>query len=127
MSTFIPPSAAPATVLQTAGTLERAPALTAPSAVVPPKAPNQRAVPIEEVTRPTQEAMQTAARHIEDFVRSVGRNLSFSVDNSTGYAIVRVTDPETGALIRQLPDEETLRISRAIGYMQEGTLVDQRA
>jgi flagellar protein FlaG len=114
-------------VLQTACTLERAPALTAPSAVVPPKAPSQRSVPIEEVTRPTQEALHMAARHIEDFVRSVGRNLSFSVDDSTGYAVVRVTDPETGVLIRQLPDDETLRISRAIGYMQEGMLVDQRA
>jgi flagellar protein FlaG len=56
----------------------------------------------------------------------MGRNLSFSVDAASGYNVVRVVNPDTGELIRQLPSEELLKISR---YFQRlnNVLVSQSA
>jgi flagellar protein FlaG len=47
------------------------------------------------------------------------------VDGETKRVIVKVIDTETGELIRQLPSEETLAISRAIGVVQKGLLLKQ--
>ncbi len=81
---------------------------------------------MEETTRPTREAVEQAASRIEKFVKSVGRSMDFSVDNSTGRSILRVVDPQSGEVIRQLPPEETLRVAKAVEYMQS-MLVHQRA
>jgi flagellar protein FlaG len=67
---------------------------------------------VNEVTQPTREVVAKAAEQIQSFVQSMGRNLSFSVDETTGYHVVRVVNPSTGELVRQLPSEELLKISR---------------
>jgi len=56
----------------------------------------------------------------------MGRNLNFSVDEVTGYNVVRVINPETNELVRQLPSEELLKIAR---NMQDlgSVLVSQKA
>ena len=118
-------AAAAAPLLQTAGTLpERTAAAPAALAASVPTA--ARAAPVQETTAPTRQAVDQAARHIEDFVRSVGRSLDFSVDASSGHSVLRVVDPNSGEVIRQLPAEETLRIARSIDYFQS-MLVHQRA
>ena len=83
-------------------------------------------VSADEVAQPSREAVDQAARHIQSFVKSVGRSLDFSVDQSTGQTVLRVVNPDNGELIRQLPGDETLRIAKAIDYMQS-MLVNQRA
>ena len=120
-------AAAAPTLLQTAGTLpERSPAapvsLSAPVSVAPSPRPSH----VEENTASSRAAVDQAARHIEDFVKSVGRSLSFSVDESTGHQVLRVVDPNSGEVLRQLPADETLRIARSIDYFQN-ILVHQRA
>jgi len=81
---------------------------------------------VEAAMAPTREAVQEAAKRIEEFVQSVGRALSFSVDSSTGRSILRVVDPQSGEVVRQLPPEEVLRVARAVDFMQ-GVLVNHRA
>jgi flagellar protein FlaG len=56
--------------------------------------------------------VHAAAELIDRFLRSAGRELSFSVDQVTGRTVVSIRDPATGSLIRQLPSEEALRIAR---------------
>lgn len=56
----------------------------------------------------------------------VSNSLDFSVDDSTGKAIVRITDRETGELIRQIPSEEMMEIARSLDKMQ-GMLLRQKA
>ena len=123
-------SAMPAPLLQSAGTLparSEGPAETASASREPVSAPPARpTVSAEEVARPSREAVEQAARHIESFVKSVGRSLDFSVDPTTGDNVLRVLNPENGEVVRQLPAEETLRIARAVDYMQS-VLVNQRA
>jgi len=120
-------AAAAPTLLQTAGTLpERSRSIAASSQSPVSVAPSPRPSHVEETTAASREAVDQAARHIEDFVKSVGRSLSFSVDESTGYHVLRVVDPNSGEVVRQLPADETLRIARSIDYFQN-VLVHQRA
>jgi flagellar protein FlaG len=127
----LPPVAQPAPLLQSAGTLparsERADqAAAAPQAPVAAPAPSALAVSGAEVAKPSREAVVQAAQHIESFVKSVGRSLDFSVDPTTGDNVLRVLNSESGEVVRQLPSEETLRIARAVDYIQS-VLVNQRA
>jgi flagellar protein FlaG len=81
---------------------------------------------INETSRPTREAVAKAAADLQEFVKSMGRNLNFSVDETTGYHIVRVVNPDTGELIRQLPSEELLKVARDFQRLNN-VLVSQRA
>jgi len=81
---------------------------------------------VNEAAQPTREVVAKAAADLQEFVSSMGRNLNFSVDETTGYNVVRVVNPDTGELIRQLPSEELLKISRDFQRLNN-VLVSQRA
>lgn len=81
---------------------------------------------VEQTSQPTRDVVAKAAEELQNFVRSMGRNLSFSVDETTGYHVVRVMNPDTGELIRQLPSEELLKISREFQRLNNA-LISQRA
>jgi flagellar protein FlaG len=87
---------------------------------------NIKSVNLDEVTQPSREVVAKAAAQLQSFVQSMGRNLNFSIDESSGYHVVRVVNPDTGELIRQLPSEELLKISRDFQRLNIG-LVSQRA
>ena len=63
------------------------------------------------VTAPVEMDLHQAAALIDQFLRNAGRELSFSVDDSTGIVVVSVRDPRSGELIRQMPSAEALRIA----------------
>jgi flagellar protein FlaG len=81
---------------------------------------------VNEAAQPTREVVAKAAAQIQEFVHSMGRNLNFSIDETSGYHVVRVVNPDTGELVRQLPSEELLKISRDFQRLNNA-LVSQRA
>jgi len=81
---------------------------------------------VNVAAQPTQEVIQKTAQQLESFVQSMGRDLSFSVDSTTGYHVVRVTNPQTGEVVRQLPSEELLKIAESMQTLGSG-LVNQVA
>jgi len=81
---------------------------------------------VVQFNKPSAEAIAKAAEDIQNFVKDMGRNLSFSVDEVTGYNVVRVVNPETNELIRQLPSEELLKIARSMKDLGN-VLVNQKA
>jgi flagellar protein FlaG len=81
---------------------------------------------VNEAAQPTREVVEKAAREIQAFVQKMGRNLNFSIDETTGYHVVRVVNPDTGELVRQLPSEELLKIARDFERLNN-VLVSQRA
>ena len=81
---------------------------------------------VDAASQPTREVVAKAAADIQQFVQSMGRNLSFSVDEVSGYHVVRVVNPSTGELVRQLPSEELLKIARDFERLNN-VLVSQRA
>jgi len=81
---------------------------------------------VAQSSKPSTDAIAKAAEDIQNFVKDMGRNLSFSVDEATGYNVVRVVNPETNELIRQLPSEELLKIARSMKDLGN-VLVNQKA
>ena len=81
---------------------------------------------VQKESQITQEVVAKAATQIQNFVQEMGRNLSFTVDETTGYNVVRVMNPETNEVIRQLPSEELLKIARSMEQLNS-VLVNQKA
>lgn len=75
-------------------------------------------------------SLERASAQIESYVRSSGRDLQFRVDDESGRVVVSVRDSETGELIRQIPNEELLRIAQAIEQRDarnQNVLIDDEA
>lgn len=77
----------------------------------------------QQVQKPKVEAPDPAemARSVEDAVaklnelmRNDDRSLNFSVDKSTDRVVVRVVDTNTQEVIRQIPNEEALKLAEYI-------------
>ncbi|HAQ86656.1 MAG TPA: flagellin [Pseudomonas sp.] len=77
---------------------------------------------IQAVTSPAEaEAQQSTADLVEKFrsqMQNIQRDLSFSVDDSTGDVVVRVIDGESGKIVRQIPSEEILRLTERLDEMR---------
>jgi flagellar protein FlaG len=93
-------------------------------AAVPAQVSQQANLPPEQ---PTREQVQKAIEEVRKSVsQSVSNNLQFSMDEDTGKTIVRVTDVQTGELIRQIPSQEMVELAKALDRMQ-GALLRQEA
>jgi flagellar protein FlaG len=86
-------------------------------------------VRVEEFAQPTKEVMQRAADQIKGYLTESGRNLNVFVDESAGYYVTTVLNPNNGEVVRQIPADETLRIARNVQEMPglQGLFVDRRA
>lgn len=70
--------------------------------------------------------LQEAVDSMNDFVRSLRNTLNFSIDKDTGRTVVKVIDQATDEVIKQIPSEEMLAISKAIDKLK-GLLIEQKA
>jgi flagellar protein FlaG len=93
----------------------------AAEAVKQPEAPKVQSAPAIP-----QKQIDQALERIKTAMPAKANALSFSVDDKSGDTIVRVTDTETGELIRQIPSKELVEIAKALDKMQ-GTLLKQSA
>ena len=86
-------------------------------------------VRVEEFTRPTREVMQRAADQIRGYLTDSGRDMNVFVDDSAGYYVTTVVNPNNGEVVRQIPADETLRIARNVQEMPglQGLFVDRHA
>jgi flagellar protein FlaG len=66
----------------------------------------------------TDLSIENALAEISEFVQNNGRQLNFSVDEGSQKNVVKVTDSETGEIIRQIPSEEVLRLSERLQNLQ---------
>lgn len=68
----------------------------------------------ERVPLPAKDQVKAVVEQIDSFLKAAGRELQFQVDEESGEIIVRVRDPATGDVIRQIPGEEALRMARTL-------------
>jgi flagellar protein FlaG len=66
----------------------------------------------------TESQIASAASQISDFVNSNSRQLNFSVDDASNKPVVKVTDANSGEVIRQIPSEEVLELSERLKDLQ---------
>ncbi|MFZ9161742.1 MAG: flagellar protein FlaG [Burkholderiaceae bacterium] len=74
----------------------------------------------------SRESAQALVKQITQQLEDSGRSLALSVDEVAGDIVTRVLNPNTGELVRSIPSEEMLRISRNLMSI-EGLLVNQSA
>jgi flagellar protein FlaG len=67
-----------------------------------------------------------AVKQLNDTAQLFNTQLQFSVDKDTGRRVVKVTDSQTNQVIRQIPSEDVLRLSKAIDDFK-GLLVKDTA
>lgn len=97
-----------------------APLAAAPAgSVIAPKPDGQgddkaQANSAESVAKQVDKPVEEAVTSIQNFVQNIRRDLSFSLDDSSGRVVVKVTDSASGEVIRQLPSEEALRLAESL-------------
>ncbi|TDQ36693.1 flagellar protein FlaG [Thiopseudomonas denitrificans] len=65
-----------------------------------------------------REQLEELAEDIQQATRVMQRNLNFSVDDSTGFTVIKVTDALSGDVIRQMPTEDALRLAERLDEMR---------
>jgi uncharacterized FlaG/YvyC family protein len=79
---------------------------------------------VSETARPPHQEAAPKARHVDAALHgtglpqapvagAAGARVTLSVDAQLRETIIKVVDPETGKVIRQIPAEERLRMQRA--------------
>lgn len=67
---------------------------------------------------PSTHDIRNAAKVLNHLAESVNTSVSFHVDDSTGITVIKVIDTEKNQVIRQIPSEEVLSLSKAIDTQQ---------
>jgi len=60
------------------------------------------------------DTVDAAAAKLENYMQSISRDLQFKVDNQSGDVIVTVLDPSTNEVIRQIPGEDAIALSKRV-------------
>ncbi|WP_102795742.1 flagellar protein FlaG [Bowmanella denitrificans] len=74
-------------------------------------------VKVEE-TAADKESIETAVQDVRDFVQAQNRNLNFAFDEGSNRSVIKVTDAQSGDVIRQIPSEEVLKLAERIKELQ---------
>jgi flagellar protein FlaG len=82
---------------------------------VTPKEPEQ----VKAKGTPTTEQVVKAATEIKVHLRSLDTDLKFEVDVNDNEVVVKVLDPETDELIRQIPSEEIIAIREKVSRLEK--------
>ena len=80
-------------------------------------------VKVHAPVRDLQHTLAVVAEQLNEFMRSSCRDLEFRVDDGADTTVVTVRNPSTGEVVRQIPNEDALRLMRRLNA-QSGTFVD---
>ena len=88
----------------------------------------QTPAPAPTQAKPKQEPanIEAVAQQLESVLKRVSRSLEFHVDDASGRMVCSVRDAETGDLIRQIPNEEVLRLAE-LAHDETIVLVNEKA
>lgn len=70
--------------------------------------------------------IKQAVQDLNTYAQSLKRDLYFSIDEESGETVVKVTDHESGEVIRQIPSQEVLAIAHSLEKAQ-GLLFSTKA
>jgi len=85
-----------------------------------------KTVEVHDYAVELQRTTEAAAKDIQKFISSMQRNVKLEKDETTGYYVVQLVDPQSGEVIRSLPPDELLRIARSFEILGS-KMVNQRA
>jgi len=73
-----------------------------------------------------QQTLQTAVSQLNDAAQQFDTQVQFSIDPDTGSRVIKIVDTQNNEVIRQIPSEDAVRLSKAIGDFK-GLLVKDSA
>jgi len=86
----------------------------------------------DKTEQPAQEAevskaaLDVAVKKLNEFVAPALQTIVFSLDSESDRMVVRVVDMSTKEVLRQIPNEEVLKISKTLDKLQ-GLVIRQTA
>lgn len=78
-------------------------------------------------TVPNLSQLANAVKNINKVLQERSQDLEFTVDSDNDRTIVKIVDQNTKEILRQIPSEEALEISKAIDQALQGLLIRQKA
>ncbi len=105
------------------------------TATVAPVAAVHRAAPAAAISAPLTagnapandvHALRELVDKLSQTIGTTGRQVQIGFDRDTHQTILRVTDAESVAVLRQIPGDEALSMARTLDRMQ-GILIRQKA
>lgn len=75
---------------------------------------------------PDRASMVNAVKKLNDYVAPALQTVQFSIDDDTDRIVVKVVDSTTQQVLRQIPNEEVLAISKTLDKLQ-GLVIRQTA
>ena len=71
----------------------------------------------EGIAEPDRERVLAAMAEMQDYVQAAQHNIQFQLDDDSGRMVVKVTEANSGEVIRQIPSEEALRLAANLAEM----------
>lgn len=69
-------------------------------------------------SEPNREQVLAAVTDMQDFVQATHHNIQFQLDEDSGRMLVKVTERDTGEVIRQIPSEEAVRLAESLSEIR---------
>ena len=79
---------------------------------------------VEKSREDIEKRLDQAVQRLNEQMQNGQRELGFSVENKTDRLIVKVTNKETGELVRQIPAEAVVKMAQSIDSLK-GVLFDK--
>lgn len=101
------------------------PVQEAPRVSAPPSPPKPEVKVEPPPVRDVAHTVRVVAEQLREYLKSSERDLEFSVDSAADTTVITVRDAN-GEVIRQIPNEEALRLMRRLNA-ESGTFIDETA
>jgi flagellar protein FlaG len=85
----------------------------------------QSSDPSKQVAAQQEQRVKEAAQQLNEFMKITSIGLHFTTDWESGQTVVKVLNKATGEVIRQIPSEEALKLSKAMDTLQ-GLIIRQK-
>lgn len=72
----------------------------------------------ESRTEPEREQVLAAVEEMQEFVAAARHNIQFQLDEDSGRMLVKVTERDSGEVIRQIPSEEAVRLAENLSQIR---------
>lgn len=80
-------------------------------------------LPPEKEEKITHEKVSEAVGKLNEYVQAIRRELKFSIDEKSGRTVITVLDSQTKEIIRQIPPEEVVSLSRNLGKKENDGVI----
>jgi uncharacterized FlaG/YvyC family protein len=99
-----------------------------PAAHVPAGLPAAVAAVSDQVSRPSEQAVEAAVQEINAHLAAFSRVLSIRVDPSSGYTVAQISNALTGEVLQQMPTNDQIKLERMLAQWTHGgnVLMDEQ-